>query len=212
MYFSANEIKIINGRDPKIKYNWICYNEAKEIMKAQGIKTSRDYYSMGRELRLSLNLPANPDKSYKGKGWESWAHFLENKGSRGVSQKIVSFEDARQIVKKLGIKYESEYRKLSKEERSLLGLPYNPRLVYNDKGWINNHHFYSRRDLRYIVFATSFERAKEIVKELGIKSRAEYLKLTPVKRMEVGLPSHPDRCYKNKGWKGWDDFLGKNKS
>jgi hypothetical protein len=184
--------------------NFVSFSEAKNIVKAQGIKASSGYRAMDKKLRFSLKLPTHPEKSYKDKGWEGWAHFLRNNGT-----KIISFEEARLLVKKLGIKYEREYQKLSKEEREQLGLPCNPRLVYKNKGWVSNPDFYGRKDLRYIVVFTTFEKAKEIVKELGIVTRAEYLKLTPAKRMELGLPSHPDLVYKDKGWICWGDYFGK---
>lgn len=50
----------------------------------------------------------------------------------------------------------------------------------------------------------SYEVAKEIVRDLKIRSSYKYPSLRP-----AGLPGHPTKVYCNKGWTSWEDFLGR---
>lgn len=56
--------------------------------------------------------------------------------------------------------------------------------------------------------AISIDDAKKIVCSLNIKSCREWIR----RRKEfllLGVPVRPDRVYKNRGWKGWQDFLSR---
>ncbi len=50
-----------------------------------------------------------------------------------------------------------------------------------------------------------YEEAKKLVNEKGIFSRRNY----DLYYKELGLPSAPNRTYKDSGWTNWDDFLNK---
>ena len=51
----------------------------------------------------------------------------------------------------------------------------------------------------------SFDEAKKIINQLGIKSKTQYSK--KYKLSKGKLPSHPANSYKI-NWKGWGDFVG----
>ena len=54
----------------------------------------------------------------------------------------------------------------------------------------------------------TYREAKAAVSRLGINSQTKYDKIY---KKDKGLPAHPDRAYKDKGWVNWFDFLGKKK-
>ena len=57
----------------------------------------------------------------------------------------------------------------------------------------------------------SFQKARKIVRNLRIKNLKGWQNYSKTKR-PINIPGHPNNIYKNKGWKGWEDFLGtKNK-
>ena len=53
-----------------------------------------------------------------------------------------------------------------------------------------------------------FESAREFVQKLNLKSRTEWKEYYKLSNKPDNLPRYPDGVYKNKGWKGWGDFLG----
>tara|TARA_B100000767_G_scaffold242830_1_gene240137 strand:+ start:104 stop:277 length:174 start_codon:yes stop_codon:yes gene_type:complete len=47
--------------------------------------------------------------------------------------------------------------------------------------------------------------------KLGLKNRTEWREYIKAAKKLNNIPSKPESVYKNKGWKGWADFLGKEK-
>jgi len=174
----------------KEKFIFPSYQEAKRIVEKNGIKSQSEYLAVYKKLRL----PSGPSKYYCGKGWVNWNVFLGKK-------KVIfpSYEEAKRIVEKNGIKSQSEYLAVYKE----LDLPSNPHLNYKDKGWVNWGVFLGKDTYEYPLY----EEAQRIVIEKGIKSQGDYRSYYKGLR----LPAAPNMYYKNKGWTSWFDFLGKTK-
>jgi hypothetical protein len=76
MYFSANEIKIINGINLRPHKQWLSYLEAEEMVRKWDVKTRAEYLKLPLEKRQAIGLPSNPEKRYKGNGWKGWDEFL----------------------------------------------------------------------------------------------------------------------------------------
>jgi hypothetical protein len=58
-----------------------------------------------------------------------------------------------------------------------------------------------------------FEEAREFVRSLHLKSTKEWLKFTKGQMPEKGtlpsdIPANPCGAYRNKGWKGYGDWIG----
>lgn len=159
------------------------YEETKRILRENGIKCKKDYFSSYKEL----GLPSTPHKYYKAKGWVNWYDFFGKEGSP-------TYEEAKQIVIEKGIKSYKEYISSHKE----LGLSSTPEKHYRDKGWTNWLDFLGKAN--YL----EYEEAKKVVNEKGIKSHRDYNLLHKYLR----LPSAPDMYYKDKGWTDWGDFIG----
>ena len=175
----------------KTKASYPTYEEAQRIVKENGINSQGDYMSSYQ----ALGLPSNPTRVYKDKGWIDWYAFFGKE-----KKEYPSYEKTLEIVQKEGIQSLAEYNKRCKE----LGLPNRPEIVYKDKGWIDSYAFFGKEKKEY----PSYEKALEIVQKEGIKNVADYFK--SCKRL--GLPSHPERVYKDKGWIDWYDFLGIRKT
>lgn len=161
------------------------YEGAKKRVIEAGIMGAEDYRSKYKEL----GLPSNPNNFYK-EEWKGWPSFL---GKEAVE--FPPYEDAKRIVKEKGIKSANEYKVRYKE----LGLPSEPKTTYRDKGWSCWDDFFDTKEI-------SYEEAHRRVVAAGIKSGEEY----KARCKELGLQSHPDRCYKDKGWVDWPTFLGKS--
>ena len=166
------------------------YEEAQKKVFEKGIKSQSDYHNYFKEL----GLPAAPSQFYKD-NWVSWFAFL------GKSPKVqVSYDEAHRIVQQYGIKSAKEYWKSYKQ----LGLPSSPQRDYKDSGWENWQSFFGKASNS---FPATYEEAKKVVQNKGIKSLPEYR----LYYKQLGLPSRPYSFYKDSGWVDWFDFLGKSK-
>jgi len=117
---------------------------------------------------------------------------------------FLSYKKAKDKLAKLGIKNKKEFLKKKKNSNLLNLIPYNVARYYNNKGWKNWHDFFGKSKKEFVKYS----QAKKIVKKFNLKSHTEwFLKLKkngPINK----LPNFPEQTYRNKGWKGWKDFLG----
>ena len=114
-------------------------------------------------------------------------------------KKFLSFKEAREKARAFGFESVKDYRARYK---NIPGLRSNPDTVYRNKGWNGWCDFLGTNFL-------FFEDAQKKAQAFGFKNRRDYqarCKNIP------GLPSNPDINYKDKGWKGWGDFLGTGRS
>ena len=194
-FLGTERIRLVTGRITRT--NFLNFEEARQIVQEAGIKTNIEYQKRYKELG---RLPSEPNFIYIHQGWKGWRDFL------GTKDNFLSFKEAQTIVQKAGIKTSIEYKKRYKE---LERLPSEPNFIYIHQGWKGWRDFLGTEGIKRKNFSRtkflSFEKAKQIVQEAGIKTSIEYKK----RYKELGrLPSAPNATYKAQGWKGWRDFLG----
>jgi hypothetical protein len=201
--------------DPKhiYKHNWVDWHdflgkgskfpsldEARKIVQSLGIKTIVEYRAL-KEIRKKYKLPWRAHKIYKDKGWVDWNDFF------GISKKVMDFEKARAIVKKIDITNSFEWLVSKKKLRkNIRGIPSNPHIVYKGKGWVSWEHFLGKGSK-----FTTYDEARKIVQTWGIRSIAQYRRITPADRKKFKLPWYASEIYKDEGWISWNHFFGKDK-
>ena len=67
---------------------------------------------------------------------------------------------------------------------------------------------YIYRELSMKKQFRDFESVREFARKLNLKSRTEWKEYCKLNNKQDDLPRCPEGVYKNKGWKGWGDFLG----
>ena len=107
----------------------------KQVKQAQLI--SKKSYRKWRKRENRKDMPPDPSKAYKGRGWVSWEAFFDYKSYE--APKFLDFDDACKFVraKKLSV---IKYRKWHKQFKPE-GIPSYPDLVYKNKGWVSWCHF-----------------------------------------------------------------------
>lgn len=116
---------------------------------------------------------------------------------------FVNFEEAHQVVKNIGITNISDWRLWIKNNKDK-NIPYNPDKIYKNEGWISYNHFWGKKHKRKNFL--SYEESKNIVKSANLKSHKEFIKWHKI-NFDIGVPSDPNRVYKNKGWISWGSFF-----
>ena len=131
-----------------------------------------------------------------------------------------SFRDARAFARKLKLQTQREWLAfcigaLPRKGKRPKDIPTIPHKVYKDKGWksygdwlgtgtVSNH----RRTFR------SFRDARAFARRLRLRSETEWRAFCRGEISGKGerpryIPSNPGVVYKNKGWKGVRDWLGR---
>lgn len=180
--------------DRSTKQFYSSFIETKQAIKRLGIKNQEDYRIHYKE---DSRLPSAPNEFYKDTGWKNWSDLFGK-----LPKTPYTYREAKRVVRQLGIRSISQYKKRYKEDLRLFA---NPDRDYQGKGWIDWYDFF---DTRAANLYSTIEEAKQAIRKLGIESQSEYKKRY---RESPMLPFHPDRRYKNKGWINWRDFLGEER-
>ena len=90
-------------------------------------------------------------------------------------------------------------------------IPSNPNITYKNTGWVSYSDWLgidivAPQNINFV----SFKEAKEFVKDLGLKTSMDWREYKKSGNRPSFISANPDSKYK-KEWKGWADFLGKEK-
>jgi predicted cupin superfamily sugar epimerase len=190
------------------KKEFYTYKKAQSIVRKLKLKNQKEWNIYRKTIKLE-KIPSNPNSVYNGKGWKDWADFLGTDNKSNSKKKYLIYEEAQSIISKLKLKNQKEwniYRKTKKPEN----IPSNPNIVYKDKGWISLGIWLGTDTIapQKMIFK-DFEEARAFVHKLKLKNNLEWKKYIALNNYPLDIPRAPDSSYKNKGWKGWADFLGK---
>ena len=116
-----------------------------------------------------------------------------------------SLDEAKQIVRRKGIKTSTEFRERRKIDPELQLIPSNPYKAYKDEGWVSWQDFLGTKWI-------TLNEATQIVRKKGIKTSTEFRERRKTDPELQLIPSTPDKTYKDEGWISWQDFLGTNEA
>jgi hypothetical protein len=121
----------------------------------------------------------------------------------------MTFSDAKKYVAGIrGIKSRSAWENYISLNSVPVNLPKRPDSAYRSdwKGWGD---FLGTGVLAsWLREYRSYSEAKEFAIKLGLKNQSEWFDYTNNVGIPVDIPKAPHLTYKDKGWKGWGDFLG----
>lgn len=196
----------------KIRY-FMSYEEAKKFVQSMGIKNYYAWVEYVKSGDINVRIPKHPHKSYAGKGWVNWKDFLGT-DQKTISDKYRPFEKTKEFIRALGIKSSNDWRLYCKSGQKPKDIPSNPNHIYKNSGWKGWSDFtgskttFSRNTVKNSSIK-SFEEAKKIVQSMNIKNSLEWNILLKSGQLPDGVPRSPNLFYKDKGWKGFKDFFGR---
>jgi superfamily II DNA or RNA helicase len=200
-----------NVKAGSIKY--VDYNKAKEYALKLNLKNAKEWSKHTKSKNFPKNIPAAIHNVYK-KKFEGWGTFLGTGYISTVfrSKNYVSYQKAKKYANSLKLQKSSEWSKHTKSKNFPKDIPAAIQNVYKNEfeGWgiflgSGNKQGYLNKN--YV----SLYKVKEYAKKNNIKNRNEWYWHCKNKNIPQNIPQTVDLIYKNKGWKGWDDFLGTSK-
>ncbi len=168
------------------------------------------------------DISATPENTYKNKGWIGYGDWLGTGNLAYQSINYLNFKEAREFVHTLKLTSSSLWQKYCRGEIPEKGIkpndiPSNPNNTYRNKGWVSMGDWLGTGSIApYLKEYRYTGKAKEFVRNLRLKNRAEWFKYCNGEMPEKGIrpddiPYHPERTYRNKGWISWPDWLGTDK-
>lgn len=194
------------------KIDYLDFEKARDYIRSLGLKNQKDFLDFCKSKSMPINIPTNPHKVYKDKGWISLGDWLGTQKIANNDRIYLSIEEAKVIVKQRQLQNVKEWNLFCKSGIKPSNIPTDPYSVYRNKGWISWADWLGTNNLssnnrNYI----SFNDLKKHIKSLKLSSKDKYaifVRDHKFKINEKDLPSAPNVVYKSE-WKGWADFLGK---
>ncbi len=187
------------------KFNWIPFEEARELVRKLKIKSQKEFWDKHKAGLIPKNIPFSPYNIYKNSGWISYPDFL---GYESLFRELLSYEESKKIVKKLELRSSTDWRNLDKSTIQS-NIPKRPNNYYKDKGWVSWADWLSYKGRRINnAKYLDFEIAKKFVHKLKLKSTNDWRNYSKSDEIPINIPKYPRAVYKNSGWLSMGDWLG----
>jgi hypothetical protein len=188
------------------KKEWLPFQDfqAEVINAYPGQGNVAEWYK--QERKNHNNWPFAPYKIYKNKGWIGWPELVGRENR--LKKEYLSFESFRQEVQSLYSGQGNVERWYWEERKKHSNWPSRPYLIYKNQGWIDWSELVGKENLFKKEFL-SFEGFQQEVQ--GLYSGQGDIKrwYTEERKKHPKWPSLPGEFYKNKGWIGWPELVGR---
>jgi Hypothetical methyltransferase len=185
------------------------FREARSFGRSLELKSATEWRLWVEANDLPTRIPSQPDKVYKGHGWNGWADFLGSQESEPSDRTFVSFDEAKAFAKGLGIKNFTEWARWSSSGERPPQIPSNPNFIYKHEGWSGWGNFLatgSKRPQDHVF--RSYEETKAFTRGLNFKNMEDWRRWALSGDRPEDIPSDPQKTYTGRGWINWYDFLG----
>jgi Phage-integrase repeat unit len=185
------------------------FAEARDYVRSLILKNAREWEEYCRTGNKPLDIPSSPNTKYKSewKGYGDWLGTGTARRKRTAQISYRPFDKAREYVRTLGLKGETDWKEFCKLGKRPQDVPSNPDIIYREewKGW--GDWLGTGPVLAYSKTCLPYEESKKYVRSIRFKNRREYWKWCKSGKKPGNIPTHPERVYK-KEWKGIADWLG----
>jgi len=194
----------------ELSKNMLPFDEARTITSKLGIKTIKewgDYCKSGKKPNI---IPVQPDVKYASE-WGGWAFWLGKTNEKSIRDShYLPFEEAREYVRKIGLKRQKEWNEFKKTKKFPGNIPKNPK-IYAEFTNITNWLSYSETYNFQKSTMRPFKEAREYARKLDLNGMSAYKSWVKSSSRPSDMPAAPHQCYKAE-WRGYPDFLGSEKT
>jgi len=181
-----------------MKKKFRSFEDARKIAHSLKLRKGDGWRNLYKSKKLPNELPYNPERTYKNKGWKGWGDFLGTGNVHPRNKKFIDYFSAKKLVKQMGIKSGKEYRKFCKSGKVQKNLPTNPNMIYK-KNWNGWGDFLGTGTISVNILTTSwldYQNAMKFVRSLKLASQTQWREYCKSGRKPQDIPSQPNRVYK----------------
>ncbi|RJP78608.1 MAG: hypothetical protein C4522_12595 [Desulfobacteraceae bacterium] len=193
------------------KLVWRPFEEAREFARSLNLISVTQWREYNKSGNKPDDIPVTPDITYKDKGWKGYGDWLGTGNIANFLREYRPFEEAREFARTLNLGSGTEWKEYCKSGKKPDDIPVKVYRTYHNKGWKGWGDFLgtgrkATQDMEFL----SFEEAREFVRSLNLGSTTQWKEYCKSGKKPDNIPAWPSNPYKDKGWKGWGDFLGTN--
>jgi hypothetical protein len=172
--------------------------DARKFVRSLELKNQKEWQEYCKSGDKPDDIPSNLNATYK-KEWKGWGDFLGT-GNIASREKIFrSFLEAREFVRKLGLKNQKEWIAYRKSGDKPDDIPSNPNATYK-KEWKGFGDWTGTGNIAsFNKVYRSYKEAREFVRKLGLKNKKEWQEYCKSGNKPDDIPSNPWDVYKE--WK-----------
>ena len=194
------------------KLEYKSFDEAASYVRSLGLKNSDEWREYARSEKRPRDIPAGPARVYKDKGWKNLGDWLGTNNISNRFKKFKPFQQARIFVRSLGLNNVKDWRGYIKNDDFPNDVPKNPDHTYRDIGWKGFGDWLGTGTIApKLKEFKSYTKSRNYIMSYNLNSSKEWREFCDRKEFPNDMPKNPNQTYKDKGWKGWDHFLGKTK-
>ena len=183
--------------------------EARQFAQSLKLPSITAWYAYFKNNEQPNDISKNPNITYGSDGWDGWSDWLGTKIVSNSQKKFLPFEEAKQYVKKLGFKSIASWTDYCRKGLRPENIPMNPSGAYKNKGWSGWGDWLGTGNVAFRNrIYRAFDEARQFVRSLELKNQNHWKIYCKSGNKPKDISSSPHIAYKDKGWKGWGDWLG----
>ena len=195
------------GRVPEVFRVYLEFETARNFVHNLKLKNGKEWQAYCKSGLKPENIPIAPASHYKNKGWVSLGDWLGNGVVAARKMVYRNFEDARKFARSLNLKSSTEWAEYVKSGKKPFDIPSNANNTYKKSGWKGFQDWLGNSSKSSSKDYCSFDEARKFAKSLKLNSSSEWRDYCKKNEIPIYIPKNP-YYYKDKGWKGYGDFLG----
>ena len=188
------------------------FEQARDFVRKLKLKDGNQWWEYCKSGDKPDDIPSNLRYSYRGK-WQGMADWLGTDNVHYSRIRYLSYIEARDFVRKLGIKSGREWRlyvkgKIPDLPPKPLNIPSDIDSYYKGRGWISWGDFLGTGSIapgarKYRAFG----KARAFVHRLKLKNFTEWQAYCKSGNKPEDIPANPNRIYDDTGWLSYGDWL-----
>ena len=172
----------------------------------QGFHNVREWEIYCKSGKKPDDIPSSPSKFYA-KEWKSWGDWLGTGRIQTQQREYLSFNDARNFVRKLNLKDNTKWRKYAQSDERPDNIPSLPHKTYKNKGWISLGDWLGTDSIAtFNRKYRKFEDARKFIRNLKLKNHIEWTEYCKSGQKPDDIPAAPWNVYKQ-----WGENNGKKR-
>lgn len=183
------------------------FHSAKKFVILLNLKNARDWKRFCKSGHKPNNIPTHPELYYKDKGWKGFGDWLGT-GHLTPRKNFRNFNDAKIFVHSLDLRNFKEWQQYCKSGKKPHDIPARPNNHYKNKDWISWGDWLGNKRTSHTRNHSPFLLSRKFVQSLELKNVEDWYAFCKSSKKPKDIPSNPDKKYRNKGWKGYRDWLG----
>ena len=188
---------------------YLPFEKARAFVRRLHLKSGNEWRDFCKSGKRPKNIPSNPDKEYKGKGWVSMGDWVGTGTIAPYKMNYRPFKEAREYVRRLGLKSQSEWQRYCKSKQKPADISASPQRTYANQGWVNQGDWLGTGVVApRLREYKSFVEARAFAQRLHLKSAGEWREYCRSGKLPEDIPKTPNCVYEKEGWSSFGDWLG----